>query len=198
MCHNPNETDLSKRPADPDATVNGVNTAAVDGLEQRTIHFKYMIHAIHGAAFRASNNPGDAYVIYGGKPADFSDVRYPGILNDCAQCHTSTGYTLPLPAGVLGTTVDTNATVQTAGNPATYYGTVTNTAAYERITPTAAACAACHNDALAKAHMQQNGASFYLTQSLINNGSTVEACALCHGPGRVADVSVVHQVGGGN
>lgn len=198
MCHNPNETDLSKRPADPDATVNGVNTAAVDGLEQRTIHFKYMIHALHGAAFRASNNPGDPYVIYGGTPTDFSDVRFPGILNDCTQCHTATGYTLPLPAGVLGTTVDTNATVQTAGNPATYYGTPTNTAAYERITPTAAACSACHNDALAKAHMQQNGASFYMTQSLINNGSTVEACALCHGPGRVADVSVVHQVGGGN
>ncbi len=202
MCHNPNETDLTMRPADPDATPNGVNTAAVDGLEQRPIDFKYMIHAIHGADFRATNNPSDPYIVYAyqDNPTDFSGVGFPGILGDCTQCHSSTGYTLPLPSGVLGTTIDTHATVKTA-NPfgtKSFYGNVAATAAYDRITPTAAACSACHNDTLATTHMQQNGASFYITQSLINNGSTTETCAVCHGSGAIADVSVVHQIGGGN
>ena len=202
MCHNPNETDLTMRPADPDMTPNGVNTAAVDGLEQRPIDFKYMIHAIHGAAFRATNDPSDPYIVYayGDNATDFSGLLYPGILNDCTQCHSSTGYTLPLPNGVLGTTVDTHATVKTASSFGTssFYGNVADTAAFDRITPTAAACSACHDDTLATTHMQQNGASFYITQSLINNGSTTETCAVCHGSGAIADVSVVHQVGGGN
>lgn len=201
-CHNPNETDLAERPADPDMTPNGVNTAAVDGLEQQTVDFKYMIHAIHGAAFRATNDPSDPYLIYAyhNNPTDYSGVLYPGILADCTQCHTSTGFTLPLPNGVLGTTIDSHATVKTAVASGTnsFYGDVTDTVAYDRITPTAATCYACHDDALSKAHMQQNGASFYITQSLINNGSTVETCALCHGPGKVEDVSVVHEVGGGS
>jgi len=202
MCHNPNETDLTERPADPDMTPNGVNTAAVDGLEQRPIDFKYMIHAIHGADFRATNNPSDPYIVYAyqNNPTDFSGVGFPGILGDCTQCHSSNGYTLPLPSGILGTTVDTHATVKTA-NPfgtTSFYGNVADTAAYDRITPTAAACSACHDDSLSETHMQQNGASFYITQSLINNGSTTETCAICHGSGAIADVSVVHQVGGGN
>jgi len=171
-------------------------------MEQRPIDFKYMIHAIHGADFRATNNPSDPYIVYayGNNPTDFTSVGFPGILGDCTQCHSSTGYTLPLPSGVLGTTVDTHATVQTANAFGTkvFYGNVANTAAYDRITPTAAACSACHDDALTEAHMQQNGASFSITQSLINNGSTTETCVVCHGSGAIADVSVVHQIGGGN
>lgn len=191
ICHNPNDTDVSQRPADPDMTVNGINTAAVDGLEQRQIDFKYMIHAIHGAAVRSN-----AFVVYGygGSVNDFSDVKFPGILADCTQCHTSNGYTLPLPAGVLGTTINTGATSAGGG---TFYGSLTDSTTYLRITPTASACSACHDDSLAKAHMQQNGASFSITQALINSGSTTETCALCHGPGAVEDVLAVHQVGAG-
>lgn len=197
MCHNPNETDLTERPADPDMTPNGVNTAAVDGLEQRPVDFKYMIHAIHGAAFRTT--PFVVYA-YGNKPTDFSDLRFPGILADCMMCHTPGGFTLPLPAGVLGTTVDTHATVAIAKASGTtsFFGNVADTANYDRITPTAAPCSACHDDALSKAHMQQNGASFDITQSLINSGATTETCAVCHGPGRVEDVAKVHAVGAGN
>lgn len=191
ICHNPNDTDVSQRPADPDATVNGVNTAAVDGLEQRPIDFKYMIHAIHSAAFRTS--PMVVYG-YGSSVNDFSDVRFPGILSDCAQCHTATGYTLPLPDGVLGTTIDTGATSAGGG---TFYGSLTDSTTYLRMTPTASACSACHDDSLSKAHMQQNGASFSITQLMIDNHSTTETCAVCHGPGAVEDVSAVHQVGGG-
>lgn len=191
ICHNPNDTDVSRRPADPDATVNGVNTAAVDGLEQRSIDFKYMIHAIHGAAVRS--NPMVVYG-FGSSVNDFSGLKYPGILADCTQCHTSNGYTLPLPDGVLGTTVDTNATSAGGG---TYYGSLTDSTTYLRMTPTASACSACHDDSLTKAHMEQNGASFSITQAMIDSGSTVETCAICHGTGAIADVNAVHETSAG-
>jgi hypothetical protein len=46
----------------------------------------------------------------------------------------------------------------------------------------------------AKSHMQLNGALFAATQAVINTGVTLEACAICHGPGRLADVKVIHGV----
>ncbi|MGD8690561.1 MAG: OmcA/MtrC family decaheme c-type cytochrome, partial [Gammaproteobacteria bacterium] len=60
VCHNPRNTDLAMRPADPDGTVNGINTAATDGIEQRQIDVKYLIHAIHGAGMRQED-----FTVYG-------------------------------------------------------------------------------------------------------------------------------------
>jgi hypothetical protein len=42
--------------------------------------------------------------------------------------------------------------------------------------------------------MQLMGALFSATQATINAGATLEACAICHGPGRSADVKVIHRV----
>jgi hypothetical protein len=43
--------------------------------------------------------------------------------------------------------------------------------------------------------MEQNGASFYIIQALIGtNSDTTESCSVCHAPGRVADIDVVHNV----
>jgi cytochrome c len=58
------------------------------------------------------------------------------------------------------------------------------------ISPTASVCSACHDSSVAKIHMEQNGADFAATESSINT----EACAICHGPGRVADLAVVHEL----
>lgn len=196
MCHNPDATDLEERPTDPDGTANGVNTAAVDGLEQRQIDFKYFIHAIHGAAFRTSD-----YLVYafGNTPTNFSTILFPGILADCSQCHTGTTFVPPLAATVLGTTVDTHATVAASSPTGTQNftpaGAVMNTLAYDRISPTASACSACHSDPTSQAHMEQNGGSFYAIEAQIGSsaGST-ETCAVCHGSGAIADVAVVHGV----
>lgn len=201
MCHTPDATDLSVRPTDPDGTVNGINTAAVDGLEQRPIDFKYFIHAVHGAEFRTSK-----FVVYqhGGTPSDLSTVRYPGVLNDCTQCHTGTTYMPPLAATDLGTTTNTNATVVPNACPAaagaTNYapcGAVQNTALYGRISPTASVCSSCHTDSASLAHMGQNGGSVAsypgVPQATIGSSApTTEACAVCHGAGAVEDVAVVH------
>ena len=196
ICHNPNATDLALRPADPDGLANGVNSAAVDGLEQRQIDFKYFIHAIHGAAVRT-----DKFVVYGygNSVNDFSTVRYPGVLADCAQCHAGATFEPPLGTHVLGTTVDTHATVVTSSpfgtSNFTPAGAIANTAAYDRISPTASACSACHNDPTTSAHIQQNGGSFYITEALIGTTpATTETCGICHGAGAVADVAVEHGV----
>ncbi len=199
ICHNPNDTDLTMRPTDPDQTANGVNTAAVDGLEQQAIDFKRHIHAIHAASMRVT-----PWIIYGygNSVNNFSDVRFPGILSDCNQCHINNGYMVPLPNGVMGTTFDTHATV---GKSSPYgatdlipAGAAADQAAFARITPTAAVCSACHDTALEKAHMEQNGASFNTIQSLIGTNDEVETCAVCHGAGRVEDVSKVHDVSPNN
>ena len=199
ICHNPNDTDLRMRPTDPDAVANGVNTAAVDGREQQAIDFKRHIHAIHAAGMRET--PWIVYG-YGNSVNNFSDVRFPGILSDCNQCHINNGYQVPVPTGIMGTTIDTLATVAQSSPYGTslFFGptgattSAANQADYERITPTAAVCSACHDSSLEQAHMEQNGASFYTIQSLIGTGDQVETCAICHGSGRVEDVSKVHDV----
>jgi OmcA/MtrC family decaheme c-type cytochrome len=58
------------------------------------------------------------------------------------------------------------------------------------ISPIATACFACHDSALAKTHMEINGASIYEPRS--GALGTQETCILCHGTGRVADIKVMH------
>ncbi len=168
ICHNPDATDLNRRPADA--------SSSPDGLAERPIDFKHMIHGIHAAHVRET-----PFVVYGfgGRAHDFSHVAYPRSPADCVACHSSGSYTLPLPAGVLATTVDTGADKSSPDDDL-------------NISPTAAVCSACHDGELAATHMEQNGASFATTQGLIDNGSVTETCAICHGPGRVADVESVH------
>lgn len=169
ICHNPNVTDISRRPADP--------LTALDGRVEQGVHFKYMIHAIHGADQREADEP---FVVYGfGNNAhDFSEVRFPRSSSDCYACHVDGSLDLPLPGGLLATTVSSGADRYDPADDL-------------NITATAAACSACHNDTLAEAHMLNNGALFDQTQATIE-ASTVETCAVCHGPGSIADVEVMH------
>jgi OmcA/MtrC family decaheme c-type cytochrome len=64
------------------------------------------------------------------------------------------------------------------------------------VSPNTSACSGCHVSDLAKQHMMQNGGDFNARKaadsSLISSG--VETCELCHGPGRTADVEMVHGV----
>ena len=195
ICHNPNLTDLAQRPADPDSTPNGVNNAAVDGLEQRGINFPRLIHSIHSADFRTTS-----FTVYGfgGRPNNFDDVGYPGILSNCTQCHATGTYRVPLQPGLLGTTVDTHATqvaTESGGKTISPIMALANGSLFSRISPTAAVCSTCHDDIYSKAHMAQNGGSFYTLQVDIDGSyGTTEACAVCHKPGAIADIDVVHGI----
>ena len=184
VCHNPNATDASRRP-----TTAGVLTGGTDGKLEESIDFKTMIHAIHAGESDKGGFRTKGITIYGfgGSVNDFSGVVFPGKLNDCSNCHAGNSYQLtgtwitPAASGILGSTISTGASA-------------TDPADNLRISPTAAVCASCHDDALAKSHMQDPnmGGSFSALQAAIN--ATSEHCVLCHGVGSFADVQTVHGV----
>lgn len=202
-CHNPNSTDIFRRPVDPDGIADGFNAAAPDFLEEASISFAYMIHAIHASSVR--ENP---YVAYGfGAAYDFSDVTYPGRVSDCLACHIEGTYELPLPAERHGTTVNTGST-RVAGNPPySDPDKVGNWLVDNKLSPEAAACVACHDSAIAIEHMSVRGTTAISfgnsfldnpdpfgdpdTQARINSAAP-ENCAFCHGPGTFVDVAVAH------
>ncbi len=181
-CHNANATDINRR------TGAGVTAAnAPDGKDEEPVDFKYMIHAIHAADVRESVGP--VYYGFASPPAlppaiDFSHVVFPGKIANCESCHLEDTY-YGADADALATTIDTGADRSTA------YDDI-------NITPTAAACASCHDTSLAQLHMEQNGGAWDVVQDqsgLLNSmsrGVVAESCAVCHGPGRIADVEAVH------
>ncbi|MBA1148110.1 OmcA/MtrC family decaheme c-type cytochrome [Ectothiorhodospiraceae bacterium WFHF3C12] len=202
MCHNPNNTDLAMRPADPDGTDDEFNDAAADDREERTIDFKYLIHAIHGSEARSED-----LVVYGFSNSvhNFAELRFPREVSDCTACHEDGTFELPLTAGVLGTTIDTQATVNTSSPFGTSDFLPSLAVAQDpsddgNATATAAVCSSCHDTDLAAVHMEQNGAALgvtvpYTLQSAIDAGTPTESCAVCHGPDRIADVRTMHGVG---
>ncbi len=207
MCHNPNATDINRRPKTAIADElnpqpgEGVPSPGVDGKLEEAIDFKHLIHAIHGAEIRENG-----LVVYGfgGSVNDFSEVGFPGFVQDCETCHLPGTYELegtwetPTLNGILASTTDSapNATV---GGIATGPGSLADGLADQtddlNISPTAAVCSACHDSALAQAHMLvPGGAVFGETQQYITDmvAGNFETCAVCHGPGRDADVEEVH------
>lgn len=183
-CHNPASTDVGSRQT--------LVAAGIDGLWEQTIDFKYMIHAIHAGSTRAT--AGVPFVVYGygGSVNDFSSVVYPGQLNDCETCHLSGTYYPVNDSAVQATTLFTGLSKQTP-NP-TSVGNPISTSANTAI------CSACHVDPIANSHMLQNGG----LKSVLKDAegrtiassvpTQVETCAVCHGAGGVADVTVVHNV----
>jgi len=202
LCHNPRNTDVGQRPKTgnvPDPTL------AVDGKREESIDLRRLIHAIHAAQKDDPATPaieghgfrekGIVIYGYGGKANDFGHIRFPGILNDCTTCHNTGTYELtgklemPTQNGYLASTIES---VPTATDLATYNTEIADQANDLTISPTAAVCSACHDNALAQVHMEDvGGAQFGVLQSTITGRET---CSVCHGPGRIADVKVVHGV----
>jgi len=175
-CHNPNATDINRRSS---AGVDASNS--LDGKDEQATDFKRMIHMLHAGSSRAT-----PLVVYGfgGSPHDFGHVEFPGRLSNCGTCHREDTY-YPLGENVQATTIDTGPDRSTAFDDV-------------NISPTAAVCTACHDSDLARAHIEQNGGAFDVVQGAdgimvsISRGAITETCAVCHGPGRLADIEVVH------
>ncbi len=172
-CHNPRNTDREVREI--------AATPPTDGKDEESLDFKRMIHGIHAAGIR--ENPLQV-VGFSGRTTyvfDEDSVHYPGNIGNCRACHTASGFTLPLADGVLGSTIDT--------------GELHDDPRDDRVmSPTAAVCSSCHDDAVATAHMSANGGSFDTSQAALDTGAVVEQCSVCHGSGRIADVEAVHPV----
>jgi OmcA/MtrC family decaheme c-type cytochrome len=118
-CHMPGATDDAVRP---------------EGLEDESIHFKYMIHKLH-----RGDELENGYIVYGyrGSLHDFGHVEFPGDLRNCESCHVAGTYELPLPDDVLPTV-----SPSTAINPI--------------MLPITSACLSCHDGDSTASHAKAN------------------------------------------
>jgi OmcA/MtrC family decaheme c-type cytochrome len=172
-CHNPNATDINRR-------VAGSSCESVTGtLDDQTIDFKVMIHAIHAGSLAGYKVCGFNNTGY-----DFSNVRYPGRLNNCEGCHLPDTYYPPAAGAALATTFD-------AGDRSTPLGDVA-------VSPGAAVCTTCHTGGEARLHIEINGGAFSAVKDADSRtpGAPLETCGVCHGKGTgPADVATAHGVG---
>ena len=190
------------------------------------VNIKEAVHAIHAADKRVNKFSWEASA--GDK---YWEVTYPGVLNNCEQCHVPGSYDFSnatnaaAVSNLLWTTVATGTVpnpvnVVVTGNeaiPGTYWSPfVTAGAAYGTgyttnfatasltpyvdaagttlvSSPIASACFACHDTTTAKSHMVSNGGQLYVARSTVTPAASGEACLVCHGTGKVADIKVVHQ-----
>ena len=118
FCHNPRESDSSRRPAAQ--------------APAEAIDFALMIHRIHAGNLQIRD-----YTIYGfgGSQNNYNKVRFPGLLNNCVNCHLDGTYTVPTKATLDKT--DPRGLI----NPAK---------------PATAACTGCHTSVDAASHALQN------------------------------------------
>jgi len=184
-CHNPASTDVGRR------QTLAAATPGEDGLWEQSIDLKHMIHAIHDGSARGA--AGSRFVIYGFTgPIDFTYVVYPGQLNRCDACHEGTSYYPVEDSAVQATTFFTGLSTEVP-NPTTVGNPISTSA-------NMSVCTGCHVDALTQTHMEQNGGSTMVAKDAegrtipSSNPSSIESCAVCHGPRGVADVQVVHNV----
>jgi len=84
FCHNPNGSDVNRRPEDE--------------MPQENINFKDMIHRLHAGQAQSRD-----YTIYGfgGTPHNYNDVRYPNSLAACDACHVDGSQNVPGDASAL-------------------------------------------------------------------------------------------------
>jgi OmcA/MtrC family decaheme c-type cytochrome len=131
ICHNPNGSDIGRRPADH----------SLDPGE--SISFARMIHRIH-----TGENLDQDYTIFGfgGNASNFNEVTYPGDRRNCLACHgtdsnaNTVTYALPLPI--------TNVPVVTDRDFFSPRGSATS------------ACTGCHDSRDVAAHAFINTAFF--------------------------------------
>ena len=185
ICHNPNSTDIAVRPATITDGVTGAFSdfaaVGVDGLHERSIDFKYMIHAIH----MGENLTEEQLVFYGFMRSihEYADVRMPRRVSNCLICHDEGSYELPLDLDALAVSMQ-------VAEAATMPADLTDATGHLNISPAAAACMGCHDSRDALAHMQ--AARIHWRSDL--SGTEIDGCAVCHGSGTAFDVNSVHKV----
>lgn len=193
ICHNPNLSSSGRTLTEGNVSQNVVDVLGEDPLlyPEATNNFKDMIHGIHAASVRSTDYEfvrarGTGYYY------NWSEVTFPGDPSNCAKCHDGDTYTTDLPSNVLmSTDVTTDGFNATEADVEAARDSKPNDTDLV-ITPIAAACTACHDTPLAEAHMGHNGAGVRVERSTVNAGQTLEACDLCHGTDRLADVEKMH------
>ena len=149
-----------------------------------------MIHRIHSGERLANDyilggNPAPTRANPVGTPVNFKELRFPGIAGNCAQCHRPSTWVLPLTGRRLSSREQIRHCLENPAADADNYcdSGLWVASSTTTLPPTTAACLGCHDSAAAAAHAEVN-----------TTLSGVEACAVCHGPGKDEDVSVVHPI----
>jgi OmcA/MtrC family decaheme c-type cytochrome len=177
ICHAPDQTDWGRRPK---ATGGDVLLAGtLDGIEERSINFKTMIHRIHtGARSGLAQLDFEPFVIYGygGTPYVFDEGVFPNDLSNCRLCHEGESF-LPeaIPAGAAPTVANETATLL-------HRGTADHGLAEAKVLPIAGACTSCHDTGTARFHAAKHTVD------------GVEGCVACHGATGSMSVYALHGV----
>ncbi|MCU0976740.1 MAG: OmcA/MtrC family decaheme c-type cytochrome [Steroidobacteraceae bacterium] len=149
------------------STCHNPNITCRSTTQNGTTDLKVMTHGLHAGTFNSCGH-------------DFTDVVYPGRINNCEGCHKSNTFYPVDGTKVFATSIVAN----DRSNPDDDI----------RVTPNLAVCSTCHTTDLAVAHMTQNGGSSAATQLSDGTPSTIETCALCHGPGKASDLREAHKI----
>jgi OmcA/MtrC family decaheme c-type cytochrome len=179
-------------------------------------NIQYITHAVHGIGKRTVQY--SSYIGVTRPPNNLKGIGaygYPGVLNDCEQCHLPGTYDFSnaasldaLPSMVWSTVATGTHAAGATTSPyvvlGTNYGsgfsngTQATTASLVN-SPISHACFGCHDSASAIAHMKQNGGALYENRGSLNGNvqgaaltGKVETCLVCHGPGRSADIKKAH------
>jgi hypothetical protein len=180
---------------------------------------KNLVHSIHAAKKR--EQPFTYEATFPENPGGFKDVTYPGVLNNCEQCHVPGSYDFSATASAVPnllwqTEAKANMTnPDPAANPSVGLSPWVTTLGKGQVdyrtnnlvsSPVAAACFGCHDSSVALAHMQINDGTLYGSVSDVSNNQPraavgeattfafkkQEQCLLCHGSGKVADIKLSH------
>ena len=180
FCHNPTAYDSAGAPR-----FEGTSNVVAEALD-----FRHFIHKVHAgdqlsAPFVVGGFPLPTAANPAGTQNDFGANQYPRDLKDCAACHATKNWTLPMtssPAYLPSTSALMGCSEALGSDPTNYcdnpFWTITQTVS---IQPQASVCTSCHDSPAVAAHAQLN-----------TTPANVEACATCHGPGTIEDVGVLH------
>jgi OmcA/MtrC family decaheme c-type cytochrome len=173
---------------------------------------KNIVHSIHASAKReqAFN-----WLATADNPGGYQKVTYPGVLNNCEQCHVPGSYDFSAAANSAAVdnllwSTDANKDMSSADASTLGLspwvkmlgrGLINYTTDNLVSSPISAACFGCHDSKEAVSHIQVNGGTLYQPVSSVSVSGTadrskgfakVEQCMVCHGPGRTADIKEVH------
>jgi OmcA/MtrC family decaheme c-type cytochrome len=196
----------------PSTVLNGQGTA---NTMNQSMHFKRMIHGIHGGAItqydflHGSRGVFDPDLgTYTLTPANITaEVAFPGILSDCNACHVNESYASD--RGTIGSTLLSTSTTSDQTNSRynenymlrTLVLTNVGGTAYPDplkqpvISPKASSCTSCHDSVGVIQHTQAGGGVFgERTQGQFLSGFVFESCDGCHAPGGFVGVDAVHNI----